>query len=199
MKITSIKQQVKNPERVSVFIDGRYSFSLSLDELLTQKIKNDQEIDKAQLKKLKKISEDGKLKMRALAWVLGRPHSVREFRDYMSRKKADPDLTEQFVEDFKSKNYLNDENFASWLVELRQRGGKSNRQIQAELYKKGIMRDIAEKVLQESGGNEMERLKSLIVKKSSSSRYRNDPLKLKQYLMRQGFGYDLINEALKKN
>jgi hypothetical protein len=33
MKITAIKQQVKNPERVSVFIDEKYEFSLSLDEL----------------------------------------------------------------------------------------------------------------------------------------------------------------------
>jgi hypothetical protein len=33
MKITAIKQQVKNPERVSIFVDGKYEFSLSLDEL----------------------------------------------------------------------------------------------------------------------------------------------------------------------
>jgi hypothetical protein len=58
MKITAIKQQVKNPERVSIFVDGKYEFSLSLDELVKYKLKNNQELDKADVKKFKKISAD---------------------------------------------------------------------------------------------------------------------------------------------
>src|SRR5687768_12514323 len=104
MKITSIKQQVKNPERVSVFVDEKYAFSLSLDELLKYKIKKDDEIDKAQLKKFKKISDDGKLRGRALEWLLNRPHSIREFKDYLYRKKADPGLSDALIEEFSSKN-----------------------------------------------------------------------------------------------
>jgi regulatory protein len=193
MKITSIKQQVKDLERVSIFLDGKYSFSLSLDELVSHKIKHNQEIDQAELKKFKKISEDGKLKARALAWVLGRPHSEKELRDYLFRKKADKDLIEQLVQEFVGKNYLNDLSFAKWLVDVHERRGKSNRQIRAELFKKGIDREIVEEVMQEQG-NEEERLKVLIAKKAN--RYKNDPLKFKQYLLRQGFGYDLINSAL---
>ncbi len=136
MKITSIKQQVKNPERVSIFLDGKYSFSLSLDQLIAEKLKNSEEIDEPRLKKLKKLSEDGKLKAKALAWVLGRPHSTREFRDYLFRKKADKDLIEQFVDEFTERKYLNDEDFAKWFADVKQRAGKSNRQISAELFKK---------------------------------------------------------------
>src|SRR5438132_333467 len=105
MKITAIRSQVKNPERVSIFVDGKYSFSLSLNELVTEKLKNDEEIDGSRLKKLKKLSEDGKVKMRALAWVMNRPHSTREFRDYMFRKKADPALAEDLIEEFTAKKY----------------------------------------------------------------------------------------------
>jgi regulatory protein len=196
MNITSIKQQVKNPERVSIFIDGKYTFSLSLDELVKYKLKNNQELSEAEVKKFKKISEDGKMKARALAWVLGRPHSTREFSDYMFRKKADPDLTKNLIEEFTTKKYLNDLAFAEWFIELKQRAGKSNRQIQAELFKKGINRQIADEVMQEQGSGEEERLKALIEKKLKSSRYKNDPLKLKQFLLRQGFGYELINSLL---
>jgi len=196
MKITSIKQQVKNPDRVSIFVDGKYSFSLSLDELVREKIKNNDEIDQVRLKKLKKLSEDGKLKARALAWVLSRPHSSREFRDYLVRKKAEPELIEQFSKEFTDKKYLNDAEFAKWFIELKQRAGKSNRQINAELFKKGISRTDIEEVLEGQSSDELERVKSLIAKKSKSSRYKNDPIKLKQYLMRQGFSYQTINEAL---
>jgi regulatory protein len=197
MKITSIKQQVKNPERVSIFVEGKYTFSLSLDELVTHKLKNNQELDQADIKKFKKISEDGKMKARALVWVLGRPHSTREFRDYMFRKKADKDLSEQLIEEFTNKNYLNDIKFAEWFSELKQRGGKSNRQIQAELFKKGISRQITDAVMEEQGSSEQERLQLLVAKKLKSSRYRQDPIKLKQYLARQGFGFQEIEEALK--
>ena len=39
MKITALKQQIKSADRVSVFVDEKYSFSLSLDDILTHKIK----------------------------------------------------------------------------------------------------------------------------------------------------------------
>jgi regulatory protein len=197
MKITSIKQQVKNPERVSIFIDSKYIFSLSLDELVKYKLKNNQEFSEGEIKKFKKISEDGKLKARALAWVLSRPHSTRELKDYLYRKKADPALSDSLIEEFTRKNYLNDFKFAEWLIDVHERRGKSNRQIQAELFKKGINRDIAEEVMKKQGSNEEERLKALIVKKGN--RYTNEPLKFKQYLLRQGFSYDLINASLPKD
>jgi regulatory protein len=197
MKITSIKQQVKNPERVSIFIDEKYIFSLSLDELVKYKLKNNQEFSEGEIKKFKKISEDGKLKARALAWVLSRPHSTRELKDYLYRKKADPALSDSLIEEFTRKNYLNDFKFAEWLIDVHERRGKSNRQIQAELFKKGINRDIAEEVMKKQGSNEEERLKALIVKKGN--RYTNEPLKFKQYLLRQGFSYDLINASLPKD
>jgi regulatory protein len=197
MKITNIKQQVKNPERVSIFIDSKYIFSLSLDELVKYKLKNNQEFSEGEIKKFKKISEDGKLKARALAWVLSRPHSTRELKDYLYRKKADPALSDSLIEEFTRKNYLNDFKFAEWLIDVHERRGKSNRQIQAELFKKGINRDIAEEVMKKQGSNEEERLKALIVKKGN--RYTNEPLKFKQYLLRQGFSYDLINASLPKD
>jgi regulatory protein len=194
MKITSIKKQVKNPERVSIFVDGKYSFSLTLDEVLKYKVKNNQELDVADVKKFKKISEDGKLKAKALAWVLGRPHSIREFKDYMYRKKAEPGFTDQLIQEFTDRNYLSDETYANWLVDMRQRAGKSNRAITAELFKKGIDREIINDVLKEE--SEEERLKILIAKKQRLPRYRQDPEKLSLYLVRQGFSWQSVKEAL---
>src|SRR4051812_11646751 len=106
MKITSIKQQVKNPERVSVFVDGKYEFSLSLDELVKYKLKNNDELDQGDVKKYKKISADGKLRMRVLEWLLNRPHSERELRDYLYRKKVEPEQIDSLVSEMTEKGYL---------------------------------------------------------------------------------------------
>lgn len=194
MKITSIKQQVKNPERASIFIDGKYSLSLSLNELVAEKLKINAELDEPELKRLKKMSDDGKLRMRALEWVMNRPRSVREFRDYMFRKKADPDLVDRLIDEFAERNYLNEVRFAEWLTDMRRRKGKSERAIKAELASKGITREITDEMTDSAG--EIERLREVAQKKIKHARYKTDQQKLIQYLARQGFGYDDIKQVL---
>jgi len=195
VKITSIQQQVKNPERASIFIDSKYSFSLSLNELMAEKLKLSQELDEMGLKRLKKMSEDGKLKARALEWVFNRPRSNREFKDYMYRKKADPDLTERLIDEFTERGYLNETHYADWLVDMRRRKGKSERAIRSELSSKGIDRDIVAETLTDSG-NELERLKNLVTKKGQLPRYKTDPQKFMRYLVGKGFSYNDIKQVL---
>lgn len=195
MKITSIKQQVKNPERASVFLDGKYSFSLSLNELVAEKLKIGQEINEVEYKRLKKMSDDGKIRGRALEWVMSRPRSLREFRDYMFRKQADADLAERLQDEFLGRGYLDEQKFAEWLIDVRRRGGKSERAIKAELARKGISREVASEAT-EDDGDELARLRELASKKQKIARYKSDPQKLMQYLARQGFSYDDIKSVL---
>jgi regulatory protein len=187
MKITSIKQQVKNAERVSVFVDGKYTFSLSLDELLAHKLKTNDELGAHDVKKFKKISADGKLRARALEWLM---------RDYLYRKKAETEQIENLVNEFSKKGYLDNEKFAAWFAELQARRGKSNRAIRSELFKKGIGRELADEVLANETGDEALRLNNMIEKKSKLSRYKNNPQKLTQYLVSQGFSYADVRSAI---
>ena len=196
MKITSIKQQVKNPERVSISVDGKYEFSLSLDELVKYRLKNDDELSQAEVKKYKKISADGKLRARSLEWLLNRPHSEREFRDYLYRKKIEPEQIQSLVDEFTNKGYLDNAKFAQWFTELQSRRGKSDRAIRAELFKKGIGRELADNTIPENAGEETQRLRAVIQKKSQLSRYKNDPDKLIRYLVGQGFSWQAVKEEL---
>ncbi len=196
MKITSLKQQVKNPRRVSIFVDEKYSFSLSLDEIVRYRVTNGQELSAGEVKKFKKISEDGKLSARALEWLLSRPRSEREFRDYLRHRKVEPELSESLVRNFRSRNYLDERKFAQWLVEFRSRTGKSDRFIRSELFKKGISRQLADEVLAGEVESEVVRLRALIEKKRKLARYKNDQLKLAKYLTGQGFSYSIVKKEL---
>lgn len=196
MKITAIKQQIKNSDRVSIFVDNSYSFSLSLDELVTHKLKNEEELSAADVKKFKKISADGKLRARALEWLMNRPRSEREFRDYLFRKKAEPEQIENFIKEFSNKGYLDNYKFAQWFSELLARRAKSDRAIKAELFKKGISREIVNEVLGAQDEDEIKRLRQTIAKKSKIARYRNDPQKLAKYLTTQGFSWSDISKEL---
>ena len=196
MVITAIKAQVKNADRASIFVDGKYSFSLSLNELVAEKLRTKQELNQPEIERLKKLSADGKLKGRALEWVLGRPHSTREFQDYLRRKKADPEQADAWEQEFIERGYLSDTAFAQWRIDVRRRGGKSERAIRSELLSKGLSRDIIDEELREDN-NERARLDILIAKKQKLSRYKADPQKLIQYLATKGFGFDDIKKALR--
>lgn len=196
MKITSIRAQVKNSERASIFIDGKYAFSLSLNELVNEKLKIGQELSESESKRLKKLSDDGKLKARALEWLLNRPRSVREFKDYLYHKKVEPEQISSLVEDLLAKGYLDEEKFSAWLIDFRRRMGKSERAIKNELLKKGVAREVMASAFEEGEGSELERLKALVGKKAKLSRYKNDQQKLKQYLIRQGFNYQDVKTVL---
>ncbi len=198
MHVTAIKQQVKNKERASIFVDGKYSFSLSLGDLVAEKLKVGMELDEPAHATLKKKSSDGKLKMRSLEWVLGRPHSIRELKDYLRRKKAEPEFIEKIIEEFLKRGYLNDQKFAEWWLDRRIRKQKSNRSIEFELRAKGVDREIIAEVIDGDVESESDRLKITIEKLRSRTRYQ-DPQKLTAHLVGKGYSYTLIKEALKES
>jgi regulatory protein len=195
MTITKIAEQVKNPNRVSIFVDGKYSFSLNLDQLLETKLKVGTEIDEARLKELIKLSQVGKLKMRTLEWLMIRPHSAKELRDYLKRKKVADEEIADLVEYFKARGYQNDEAFAKWWLEQRRAKNKSTAFIKFELKTKGVEDEIIQLVIGEDAVTDKQILKQLIAKKRRQAKYQ-DPKKLTEFLLRQGYNYSLIRDVL---
>ena len=196
-KITSIRQAVKNPERVNVFVNGKYNFSLDVTQLFSVKLKVGQEILVEQLSELQKLSEFGKLYQRTLEWVLVRPRSEREVFDYLNKKiyekKLDKNYIIQIIEKLKNKKYLDDLKFAEWYVENRfVKKGVSQKRLKMELMKKGVSQKIIEQVLANSGRDEKEEILKIIMKK----RAKYDDERLIQYLCRQGFSFELVRNLV---
>ncbi len=195
MKITALREQVKNPNRISVFVDEDYAFSLTLDQMVEYAVKKGLELNQVELDRFKELSDQGRQKARALEWLFMRPHSVREFRDYGYRKKLDKELVQQWAEEFTRKNYLDDTAFARWFAENRMRKHKSCREITAELRSKGIEASIIDAVLSELDTADDVSLKAQVEKLRTRPRYA-DEQKLIAYLARKGFRYDDIKRAV---
>ena len=88
MIVTAIKPAVKNENRVNIFINDKYEFSLDLAQVVDFKLKVGQTLTQEKINEYKKASEFGKLYQRTLEWVLARPHSIKETRDYLRRKRT---------------------------------------------------------------------------------------------------------------
>lgn len=212
MKITSVTQAVRNPDRVNISVDGKYRFSLDIYQLSALGLKVGKEYSEEELVELETESQFGKLYARALEYCLMRPHSAKEVRDYLWRKTLDSktrnrktgeintregvskDNADRVFNRLVERGYINDESFARYWIENRnQTKGTSLRKLQNELRAKGVESSIIESVTRESSRNDEDELGKMIAKKRT--RY-PDEQKLVQYLMRQGFRYDDIKSAL---
>lgn len=208
MKITALKTQLRDANRVNVFVDGKYSFSLDITQVVELGIKTGAEYTAEQLIELEDESQFGKLYTRSLEYAFIRPRSQREMRDYLYRKTRNtltkigtvrkgvtPKLTERVFNRLIDKGYIDDEKFARFWVENRNvRKGSSLRKLQSELQAKGVERSIIERILGDTERTDLDELKKIIAKKAK--RYA-DEQKLMGYLMRQGFRYDDVKEALR--
>jgi regulatory protein len=197
MKITKIVQQLKKHDRYSIYVDDAYSFSLSETALLDSKIVKGQELTHEQVEAFKQLSNDDKLYNRALNYVAIRPRSVWEIEFYLKRKECPAPLIEQITDKLKHIGLLDDKKFAEAFVhDRRLLRSSSKRKLQMELQKKHVPGSIVDEVLAEDETDERTMLAEVVRKKRQQSKYRDDNLKLMQYLARQGFSYGDIKDAL---
>jgi regulatory protein len=197
MKITAIKQQVKQKDRYSVFVDGKYAFSLSESALLDQKLALGQELDEPRLKELKQESADDKVFGLALRYVAIRQRSEWEIRSYLGRKQVSPALADIILNKLSDYGYIDDQKFARmWVENRRLLRPTSLRKLQQELRAKRVNNETIEQAFAEDNTDEQQVLRELVAKKRA--RYPDD-LKLMQYLARQGFSYEDIKKVLSKD
>lgn len=197
MKITKITTQVKQQGRYSIFVDEKYAFSLSDTALLDSKLVPGQELSEEELQQWKQASADDKVLGRALQYAMIRPRSRWEMEQYLKRKKASPALVEIILNKLSIMRMLNDAEFArSWVANRRLLRPTSKRKLQQELRSKRVPDEVVEQALSEDETDEQSVLKEIITKKRAMSKFKNDDLKLMQYLARQGFSYSDIKQAL---
>lgn len=210
MRITSISYQVRDQNRVNIGIDGKFRFSLDINQLIEFGLKKDQELTEAELAELELASKFGKLYLRARDYCLMRPRSVRELNDYLYRKTSSKinkkgerevlyprDLSPLVIEKLIEKKFLDDFKFADYWINNRNLSkGISRRKLTNELISKGIDRKIIDELLRNSERSDDSELIKIINKKRA--RYGDDK-KFANYLIRLGFNYDDIKKSLAVN
>ena len=210
MLVTDIKLQVKNPNRVSIYLDGRYSFSLTVDQLASFNFKKGDDLSLEEVEAYKDESSYGKLKAVALDYLLLRTRSKKEFRDYLFRKTLSTydkkgkkiirytDVQAKRVyEHFLNTKYLDDEFFAKTWVENRNlKKGVSKKKLYQELKQKGIEDHVIDQALRASSRDDLGELKKVLAKKAG--RYKGDDNKLIRYLASLGFNYEDIKKAIEE-
>lgn len=214
--ITKLTPGVRDQNRVNVFLDGHFAFSLDITQVIDLGVKVGQKVTEPRLKELRKASEFGKLYQRSLEWALTRPHSVRETRDYLRRRQIkrrqlnrqrardekkplpefDDELLVAVLARLIEKKYVDDRKFAEFYVENRYvRKGISQKRLRAEMRKKGVDSEVIAAALQKIPRDEDEEILKVIKKK----RKKYNDFQLVGYLVRQGFNFQKAKDAVEQS
>lgn len=221
MKITNISPQQKNTNRVNIFVDGSYRLSLDIFQITDLGIRVGGEYSENELLKIESESLFGKVYGRALEYSLSRPHSAKEIRDYLWKKTRSTkrlikptekqiaqgiyqskviekpgipqEIADRVFDRLTEKGYVDDYKFTEFWVENRNLSkGISMRKISNELRAKGVEVSIIDEILSQSLRNDDDELAKIIAKKYK----KYDKQKLIEYLMRQGFRFDMVKSAV---
>lgn len=126
--VTSLRGAVRDSHRINVFLDGKFSFSLTLTELADSKLHQGQVLTDPEVERLRNLSGLGKLYQQTLEYCFSRPHSKKEIIDYLERKRLRRDISWKRFEEHQLK-MQNDPEYAARVKEIRQHTKDQNQKI----------------------------------------------------------------------
>lgn len=201
--ISKIEVQKRNKERVNIYIDEEYAFSLSAELVYKEGLKAKQDIDIDHLSKIAKEESYLKCKNSALRIVEKTYKSQKEIRDKLILKGYDKDIVEKTIDFLMEYSFINDESYTKMYVKDKIKNQGHNK-IKYNLIKKGINEDVIKAELSfVDEDSEREVAYSLAQKKYNIlSKREDDKYKLSQklyrFLISKGYGYDIVSEVVKK-
>lgn len=145
-EITDLKIQKNNQQRVSVFLDGKYAFSLSLSA--ASDLKKGCHIESARIEQLLRKDEFPCSYNSAVRYLARRPRSINEIRVFLTGKGYRPDAVQETIDRLAEQKYLDDSEYARlWIDNRMHFRPKSAFALGFELRQKGVAEAIIENIL----------------------------------------------------
>lgn len=193
---------MRDPERVSVFINGEFAFGLPSIEAVRRGLKSGVELTEEDIGELLAVDEVERAVTGALAFVSYRPRSEREVRDRLRKRDFSQQAIDEAIERMRGWNYLDDQAFAEWWVENREEHRpRGKRLLAGELREKGIAPDVVSDVLDEAGIDESSAALEMARKRLGSLSSLDRPTqkrRLAAFLARRGYGWDVVGPVMKQ-
>ena len=199
MRITRLEPQRRSKRRVSVFLDGAYSFSLDEKTVSRLGLAPGTELTEADVERIVRDEQLSRAKEYAALLLSYRARTEKEMSERLARKGFTPDLVEAAMARLRELRLLDDEQYARDFTRDRVTIGRKGRwNVRAELVKRGIERGTIEAALDDAP-DELAVARDLAAKyRGRHARLEPDVLRRRLYAMlaRRGFTPDVIRQAL---
>ncbi len=197
-KITALRFQKRNKERVNVYINDKFAFGLAAIEaarLQVGQMLSDDDIARLQVRDQVEQTYE-----RALNFLSYRPRSEHEVRRNLRKKDVEDEVIEMVVERLTRAGLLDDQEFARFWVENRmQFNPRGARALRYELRRKGISDSIIADALSDL---DVETAARQVAETGARRLVHLEPRefrrKLGAYMARRGFSYAVIGPLVEE-
>ncbi len=196
--ITGLKPQKSNNVRLSIFIDGRYAFSM--EKSLVPDLRVGQSLSTSDIDALKRLEENRSAYHRALRYLSLRLRSIDEMKRYLRAKEYKLPVIEYVIARLIKEKYLDDDAFArAWRNDRMRFKPRSAIVLRHELQQKGIDRDVILNVLADYDDRAAAwQLVNHRLKQWKSLDAMNLKNKIHGFLKQRGFDFDTISETYQR-
>jgi len=146
--ISAIESQQKDPQRVNIYLDGKFAFGLAL--ITAGWLKVGQELSEEKIASLQAEDANEMAYQKALHYLSYRPRSLMEVRQNLLKRNIPATIVEATLKRLEAARLVNDQEFArAWIENRNTFRPRSRMALRAELRRKGISDEVAEPVLEE--------------------------------------------------
>lgn len=197
-KITALKTQKRNHQRVNVYLDDEFAFGIS--RITAAWLEIGQVLSDEKVQELQAADEIEVATQKALNFLSYRPRSENEVRENLRKHQFSDEVIPEVIERLRRNRLVNDGDFARQWVENRSEfRPRGRRALRVELYRKGISTDIIDHVLQDIDEDELAYQAAI----RQSRRYRKLDweayrVKMIAFLGRRGFKYGVAAPVVEK-
>lgn len=199
--VTAIQIQARDPNRVSVFVDGAFSFGVAREVAAEFGLDKDRVIDESGLAELLARELLHRATSTALNFLAYRVRSEGEIRRRLRQGKFPESTIEQTLDKLREWHYVDDPDFARrWIENRGAHRPRGARLLARELKVKGISGVVLTDALEEADLDEESDALALArgrVQRLSGLAPPVRERRLSGFLARRGYGYDVIQTTLK--
>jgi len=200
--ITKITQQKRDLERYNIFLDEKYAFSVHETVFVKFGLTKGMTLEDWSLSEMVYEEEINKAFNRALNYLGFRMRSEHEVKSKLLELEYGEAVVLEAIVKLRKLGFLNDENFAEALLETQKRKtGRGPRAIQQELKQKGIKKELLDKVIESYSEEEQIAIARSLAEKETlrnrSQSPRQTEQRIQNLLLRRGYSFGIIKEALR--
>lgn len=200
MTITEIKEIDRS--RLEIEIDNTFTFVLYKSEVRAYEIKQNQELDEESYQKIMKEVLPKRAKLRAMNLLKSRSYTAFQLEEKLKKGGYPDGIIKEALDYVTSFGYINDERYAADYIEYNKEIKSQNR-IYMDLSRKGVPRDIIERMWADIVGEDKKELeqeqiiywmqkKHFVVQTADFK----EKQKMAAFLYRKGFATENIRNAL---
>jgi len=203
MRITALEPQLNNPDRINLFVDGRFLMGVNAIIVLQMGLRLEQELTPEELEWLHSEEIEQRAVDRALNFLSYRPRSREEVRRYLKRKETSPEIIEAALARLDRLDFVNDRTFAGFWIESREHfSPRGARALKNELRMKGVERDVVDELVSDEQDEERAlragRKKATTLIHNTDIDYATFRNRLGSFLQRRGFGYQIVTKTVRE-